>query len=129
MRLNSLTIPMRLYAGFGIVILLGASLAGFGYWQLSNISSRTNAMSNYATNSVRVLQTEQMLESLRRTKIKYQLDRDPAALKDFQTSQPAALKLMQDAADAALSPERKKIYASMASAIAEHGEEMNKFVS
>ena len=35
-----LTIPTRLYAGFGIVILLGAALAGFGYWQLTNIGSR-----------------------------------------------------------------------------------------
>jgi len=129
MRLNSLTIPARLYSGFGIVILLGAALAGFGYWQLSTIESRTNAMSNYATNSVRVLQTEQLLESLRRAKTKYQLDQDPAALKDFETNQPKALQLMQVAANAALSPARKQIYTEMANEIAQHGEEMKTFVA
>jgi hypothetical protein len=34
-----LTISFRVYTGFGLVIALGAALAGYGDWQLSNIST------------------------------------------------------------------------------------------
>jgi methyl-accepting chemotaxis protein len=129
MRSTRLTIPVRLYLGFGVVILLGAALAGFGYAQLSVIETRETQMSNYADHAVHVLQADRMLESLRRTKIRYQLDRDPGALKEFHDTQPKAVELMRAAATTAISPVRKKLYSEIAAAITEHGDEFDKFAA
>ena len=128
MHINRLTIPFRLYAGFGIVLALGAALAGYGYWQLSRIDDRTTAMTNYATNSVRVLQTDRLLEGLRREKTKYHLDQDPAALQEFAAERAKAQELMEAAAAAAISPTRKQAYQELAVSIQKHGVDMQTFV-
>jgi methyl-accepting chemotaxis protein len=126
--LRRINIPGRLYAGFGAIILLSAALAAYGYWQLSGIHASAARMSNFATNAVRVLQTDTILEGLRRAKTRYQLDSAPEATKDFHDMQPKAVQLMQTAASVALSPERKKIYASLADQITAHGGEFDTFV-
>src|SRR5581483_6969580 len=85
--------------------------------------------SNYANNAVRVLQTDTLLETLRRAKVKYQLDNDKTALGDFDTAQPKALDLMRSALDAALSPTRKAIYGSLVDAVSVHGSEFHQFTA
>jgi methyl-accepting chemotaxis protein len=123
------TIPFRLYAGFGILILLGAALSGYGYWQLSRIHTDAQQMSNDANNLVRVLQTDTMLEALRRAKTRYQLDSFPQAAKDFRDALPAALELMKASGSMSISVERKQIYAALVDDIAAHGIEFEKLVT
>ena len=96
MRVSSYSIPTRLYAGFGIVIALGAVLAGYGYVQLSTIEATTTRMNHLVENTVRILQADTMIEALRRAKTKVALDGDPKAEAEFKEKQPKIVDMMQD---------------------------------
>jgi methyl-accepting chemotaxis protein len=100
----------RLYGGFGILVFCGLALAGFAAWELSAIATQVGKMSALADNASRALDVSHQLEIMRRATLHYTVDADEAALKERAAADAKTIELLQAAAKATLSEERRRTY-------------------
>jgi methyl-accepting chemotaxis protein len=128
MRLNQLKINTRLITGFGILIVIGIAVAGFGTWQLSAIARQVGKMGALADNSVRVLETNKLVETGRRVRLRYVLAGDDAFVTEFKESQSQATALLKEAAEKTLSEERRRTYNGLSAILADHGAKFDELV-
>ena len=110
MSLLRLRIKGRLYAGFGALVLFGVALAGFAVWQLTAVSRQVNTMMALSDNTVRVLQISAHLQALRRATLRYVFDHDKASAAEAEKRTQQSIELLEAAANATLSEERRKTY-------------------
>ncbi len=103
----NLRISGRLYAGFGLLILFIAALAGIGMWQLGAISESVDALSAQSKNTVRVGEITTHLQAIRRGVLRYSFDQDEASLTDADKRLGAVSALLEQAAAAARFEDRK----------------------
>ena len=61
MWLNRLKVSKRIYLGFGVLLLLGVSVAGFGVYQFSAVGQQVEQMISVATNMQRVLEATKLI--------------------------------------------------------------------
>ena len=113
-------IRSRIYGGMGILVVLGLALAGQGVRQLTAIDAQVARMSALSDNNTRVLRIAGLLETARRIALQYKTSATPATLQDGDAADAQIGDLLQAAAKATLSEERRRTYGSMADSIAEY---------
>ena len=107
MAIFNLRISGRLYAGFGILLLFIATLAGIGIRQLGAISDSVGVMTLQSKNTVRVGEITTDLQAIRRGLLRYSFDQDEASLADADKRMAAVIALLEQAAAAARFEDRK----------------------
>src|SRR5215472_5566927 len=110
MSLLRLRISGRLYASFGALVLFGLALAGFAVWQLQAVDSQVDKMMALNDNVVRVLTVTADLQAMRRAILRYAFDHDKPSYEEADKRGASAIAVLQDAAKATLSEERRKTY-------------------
>ena len=118
MPLLRLRIKGRLYAGFGALVLFGVALAGFAVWQLSAVSRQVSKMTALSDNTIRVLEISTELQAMRRATLRYVFDHDKASQQEAEDRTKQATELLQAAAKATLSEERRQTYQAIEQTIA-----------
>jgi methyl-accepting chemotaxis protein len=103
-------IRSRIYGGFAILVALGVALAVFATRELLAIQTDVGKMSALSDNSTRALLIGHDFETLQRTLLRYKFDADEAALKEEGEAAARAVELLQEAAIATLSEERRRTY-------------------
>src|SRR4051794_580162 len=69
----------RLYSGFGALVLLVGSLAGFAVWQLWAINAEVSGMKVQSENAIRIGEITTELQATSRSLLNYIHDRDEAS--------------------------------------------------
>jgi methyl-accepting chemotaxis protein len=106
----NLRIRGRLYAGFGVLLLFCAALAGFGVWQLWEIHGQVDAMTLQAKNAIRVGEITTELQATRRSLLRYAFDQDEASFAESEQCLSELTDLLQEADRTSPSEERRTIY-------------------
>jgi methyl-accepting chemotaxis protein len=100
----------RLYGGFGLLILFAVGLAIFAVWQLTAIQRQVNTTTALSDNVIRVLEVSTELQAVRRAILRYNFDHDKPSFEEAEKRAVHAIELLQAAAKATLSEERRKTY-------------------
>jgi methyl-accepting chemotaxis protein len=128
MGLNRLKVNSRLYLGFGILILVGIAVAGFGTSQLLTIRGHVAKMGRQADDVVGVLETGQLLMSMRVSRVRYLLEHEEEQATRFKETQARATDLMKKSIETTQSDERRQVYNQVQRAIADHGGRFDELV-
>jgi methyl-accepting chemotaxis protein len=110
MSLSRLALRARIYAGFSLLVLLGIALAFFGVWQLFSIKDSVYRMSKLSDGMVRVLQIGRALETVHRATLGYVTSGSEEQLRTATDAATKAYELLQAAAQATGSAERRRAY-------------------
>ncbi len=123
-----LKIRTRLYGGFAILIGVAVVLACTGIWGASRLGEQIGKLEAVSDNVQRVLTATTMLEVIRRTQVRYMLDADPASIADMREAQTKAGEALDYAGAHTPSPERRAIYQSVSTRLAEQSTESTMLV-
>jgi methyl-accepting chemotaxis protein len=113
MNFKQLSVSTRIYAGFGLLILIAMGLAGFGIDRLSGISDQIGRLGSITDNAARAQETALRLESIRRGMVRYQTDALPAALKTMQDGMTEAAGLLEQLTNGTSADDRRRAYSSV----------------
>ena len=105
---------MRLYAGFGVLVLFGIGLAVFAVTQLGVIGADVGRSVALSGNTMRVLDATRLFETMRKDALRSATTWDDSQVKDFADNSTKVLALLDAAGKATLSEERRKTYAALA---------------
>jgi len=117
MSITRMTIRSRLYGGFALLVLVAMALAAFAVVQFWGTEGQVGKMSALSENTIRVLEVSRDLEQMRRSALRYRFDGVEENLKGVAIKH--ATELLQAAAKATLSDERRKAYNAVEAGIAE----------
>jgi methyl-accepting chemotaxis protein len=117
MSFSQLRISTRIYAGFGLLIVIAMGLAGFGINRLSGISAQIGRLGSITDNTSRVQEVMLRIESIRRGVVRYQLDAAPAALKTMQDGMTEAGDLLGKLTNETNDEDRRHSYGSVRESI------------
>jgi methyl-accepting chemotaxis protein len=104
------SIRMRLYAGFGVLVLFSIGLAAFAVTELGTIGGDVGRSAALTGNTVRVLNATRLFESMRRDALRSATTWDNSGVKEFGESSTQVIALLNAAAKATLSEERRRTY-------------------
>jgi methyl-accepting chemotaxis protein len=110
MSLLRLRIKGRLYAGFGVLVLLALALALFATWRMSTVETEVGRMTAISENTMRLKDVATNLHAIRRAILRFSVDADEESFKDAVARETKSIELLQAAAKATLSDERRKMY-------------------
>src|SRR3981189_1551556 len=110
MSLLRLRIKGRLYGGFGVLVVFVLALAGFAIWKMSAFRGDVVRLTALSENTIRVSEIAVNLQAIRRAILRYNFDADEASYKEAAERENKAIALLQAAAKATLSEERRKSY-------------------
>jgi methyl-accepting chemotaxis protein len=96
-----------------MLLILGAGLAIFSVTQLGSIGSEVDRSTSLTTNTVRVLDSERLFESMRKDALRNQANWDEASPKAFAESAAQIHELLAAAGKVTLSEERRRTYAEV----------------
>jgi methyl-accepting chemotaxis protein len=113
MSLFRLRIKGRLYSGFALLLVFVLALAVFATWKMSSIQSQVGKMTAISANAVRVMEISTNLQAIRRGILRYNFDADEPSFKEAANRETKTIELLQEAAKATLSDERRKMYNSI----------------
>jgi methyl-accepting chemotaxis protein len=113
-RRGGLSIRMRLYAGFGVLVLFGIGLAVFAVTELGVIGADVGRSVALSGNTMRVLDATRLFETMRKDALRSATTWDDSQVKDFADNSTKVLALLDAAGKATLSEERRKTYAALA---------------
>jgi len=103
----------------GILVILGLALAFQGVRQLTSIDDEVMRMSALSDNNTRVLKIGGLLETARRASLEYKTSGTPAALEEGDAADTQTTGLLEVAARATLSDERRRTYGMMVNNVTE----------
>ena len=119
MPLIDLRIRGRLFAGFGALILFGVALAGFAVWQLGEIRTQVEALSRQSASTIRVGEIATDFQAIRRGILRYLFDQDEKSFAESETRLAKVSDVLELAARAAPTEERRANYQDVAKDVAE----------
>ncbi len=105
-----MSIKMRLYGGFGVLVVLALGLALYAVVQFGGIGTNVGRLDYFATTSTRTLQILDFVEQMRRSALRYLYDRDEGMRKEYEDISVQMLTTVDQAEAASISEERKKEY-------------------
>jgi methyl-accepting chemotaxis protein len=105
-----LRIKGRLYGGFGLLVVFVLALAGFAVWKMSSIQGEVGKMTALSENAIRANQIATNLQAIRRAILRYNFDADEPSYKEAAERETKTVELLQAAAKATLSEDRRKTY-------------------
>jgi methyl-accepting chemotaxis protein len=114
-----MSIKSKLYAGFGVLVLIAVALAVYAITEFNGIKTNVVKMNALAENTDRVLQIEHDLETVRRSILRYTFDHDEASAKENGEVAARVVATLREAAGATLSEERRKMYNGLQSSVAD----------
>jgi methyl-accepting chemotaxis protein len=126
--LPQLKLRTRLYLGFLSLIAVALLLAGAGSWGISQLSGQVTKLEAVGGNVQRVLTASDLLQTIRRTQIRYMFDADPTAVRDMQAAEAKAKEVLAAAATHTLSAERLAIYGNVSAQLADQATDAVKLV-
>jgi methyl-accepting chemotaxis protein len=129
MKLSNFRITTRLYTGFGVLILLGLVVAGFGVVRLTSIDGQLGRFVAVAENTSRNLEVQQIAERLRRLALRYSMVHEESAIGEFEADQAKAIQLLASAIKITISDERRRLYTDMSATIATTKQDFDKLVT
>jgi methyl-accepting chemotaxis protein len=106
----NLRISGRLYAGFGMLLLFCAGLAGFGVWQLGAIQSQVESMKVQSQNAIRMGEIQTELQATRRAVLRYAFDQDEASFAESDKRLKKIAELLEEAARTTTSAQNRANY-------------------
>ncbi len=116
--LKNLTIKVKLYSGFGVLVALCVALSAFAIMEFNSIGDNVGKMSALSDNAIRALEVDEFFEKMRRSGLRYAYDHDEPSLKENGEVAASAIETLKEAAKATLSEERRKIYNGLQDEIA-----------
>jgi methyl-accepting chemotaxis protein len=119
MSLLNLRIRGRLYGGFGALVLLGAGLAGFAVWQLSEIGRQVGSMTAQSANTIRAGEISLQLHAIRRAILRYTFDQDQPSIAEADKRLTDIAGQLDTAIKATRVEERRALYVDVQKDIAE----------
>ena len=119
MNFLNLSIKSRVYGGFGLFVALCLALTAFGALQLGATKTSVGKLGALSDNTVRVLETTRQLEVMRRTALRYKFDEQEDALTQGAAAAERASDLLQQAASATLSDDRRRTYNGLRTEVAD----------
>ena len=119
MPLIDLRIRGRLFAGFGALILFGVALAGFAVWQLGEIRAQVELLSRQSASTIRVGEIGTDFQAIRRGILRYLFDQDEKSFAESETRLAKVSDVLELAARAAPTEERRANYQDVAKDVAE----------
>ena len=129
MGFSRLKVRTRIFAGFGLLVLLGAAMAGFTLVQLGGIGTQLGKMNALEANVARVMEANHALETIRRGAIRYQFDQDERNLADLREARGRAEKLLTAARTVTLSEERRQRYQQVLDGLRNYDTELDRFLA
>ncbi|MGP0094832.1 MAG: methyl-accepting chemotaxis protein [Xanthobacteraceae bacterium] len=127
MKLN-LGIKSRIYGGFGILVAFGLALASFAAWQLTSVKGSVEKLGALSDNNTRALEMGRELEIMRRSALRYKFDGDQDALRVGTGAAAKGTELLQSAARATLSEERRQTYNGLVAKITSYQQKRDALV-
>jgi methyl-accepting chemotaxis protein len=118
--LNRILIKWRIFGGFGLIVALGVGMAVYGVWGLSSVQTNVDQLTRLSVNTVRVLKTSRLLESMRRATTRYATAPDPALAKEFTDNQAKSEQFLRDSVKDSISPDRLRIYNATLEELTQH---------
>jgi methyl-accepting chemotaxis protein len=109
----------RLYSGFGVLVLFCAVLAGFAVWQLWAIQTQVQIMTLQSKATIRAGEIAIELEATRRSLLRYAFDQDEASFVESGQRLATVTGLLEEAARTTVIEERRVMYRTALSEIAE----------
>ncbi len=113
-----MSIKFKLYAGFGILVLIALALALYAIMEFDGIGTNVVKMNALADNASRTLQIEDYLEKMRRSIVRYAYDHDEDSAKENGEIASKAMATLAEAEKATPSEERRKLYNGLQTDIA-----------
>ncbi|HLJ19964.1 MAG TPA: methyl-accepting chemotaxis protein [Stellaceae bacterium] len=110
MNLNRFRITWRIYAGFGLLVVLGLTLALMGVWEFSSTGGQVDTLVTTSDHATRIIQMSRMLETMRRAALRYQTKSDPEMIKEFTGAHERVSELLAQSIKDALSEMRRDMY-------------------
>jgi methyl-accepting chemotaxis protein len=114
-----LRIRGRLYAGFGVLLLFCAGLAGFAVWELAEIRTQVTAMTLQSISTLRVGEIATELQATRRALLRYAFDQDEPSFAEAEKRSSKIVDLLEEATKTTPSEERRAVYGAAIKEIAE----------
>jgi methyl-accepting chemotaxis protein len=114
----TMSIKSKLYAGFGFLVLVSVALAVYAITQFNGIKTNVATLNMLADGTSRIMEIERLLETVRRSTIRYAYDHDAGAAKEVQEGTGKVNEMLRDAAQSTPSEERRKLYNGLLSDLA-----------
>ena len=105
-----MSIKMRLYGGFGVLVVLALSLALYAVVQFGGIGSNVGRLDYFAGTSTRTLQIQDFIEQMRRSALRYLYDHDETMRTEYEGIAVQMVATVDKAEQLSISEERKKEY-------------------
>ncbi len=106
----NLRIRGQLYAGFGLLLVFCAALAGFAGWQLVEIRTQVAAMTVMSSNTIRAEEIATELHAIRRAVLRYAFDQDEKSFAEAETRLKKSSDLLEAGAKTLVVEERRAVY-------------------
>ncbi|CUW38153.1 Methyl-accepting chemotaxis protein [Magnetospirillum sp. XM-1] len=103
----NLNVSGRIYAGFGLIVLLLLALAGISISTLGSSKTQIDKYAGVSDNAQRVLSVNGNFANIRRNVIVFADNADPKTLEQIRRIQPAIAKTLPEAIAATADPGRK----------------------
>jgi HAMP domain-containing protein len=113
-----MSIRSRPYAGFGFLALISLALVLFAITQFNGIKSNVATLNTLADGASRVMEIERLLETMRRSTLRYAYDHDQGAAKETEQVTSKIDEMLREAAQSTPSEERRKLYSGLLSDMA-----------
>ncbi len=120
---------MRIFSGFGILVLLLLGIALSGSYGLFVVGGEVGKMDAIAGSLRRVQETTYRLEVVRRGLNRFRLDADEAALRDAINAETRAVELLEQLAAGATSDQKSALYHSVAANLRSLAKKRERFVT
>ena len=124
-----LKVSTRIYLGFGVLVALGLGVAGFGVYQFLKVEDQVVKMTALSANLEQVLDVTHDAETIRRTELRYRLDRNEDVLKERAETKARVDALLKVAARVTVVEERRQVYNGIAGAFRTHDETFDRLVA
>jgi methyl-accepting chemotaxis protein len=113
-----MSIKIKLYGGFGILVALTLGLIIYAVYQFHAIGVNVTRMNGMADNNARTIEVQGDLEKLRRTVLRYVFDHDESALKENSDAAAETLAALEEGEKQTPTEERKKMFHDLADGVA-----------
>jgi methyl-accepting chemotaxis protein len=100
----------RIYAGFGVLIMIAFGLTAFATWKLSAVEDSVARLSDEKDSSARAVEIGNRIQIIRRANLSYIVAPDEDSLKEAAAAEAEAIALLEGASAANRSEDRRPTY-------------------
>ena len=119
MSITHLRLQQRVYAGFGVLVVLSTFVTAFALWRLSEVRTNVESLARNSANALRAEQASELVSRLRISRLLFTERGDENGAKDFKAilAQAQAVLAEMDV----VAPERQAMVVQVQKGLSEHG--------